>query len=65
MRAMRRHFLCRVNMSKLFCLFRIGLKSAFYATSKFVLTMYFCEALLFQVNRSMRNIKQQHLFDIL
>ena len=44
----------------------VGLKSDFYRTSKFLLTMYFCEALLkiVQVNRSMRNIKQEHLFDI-
>ena len=49
-----------VNMLKLFCSFRFGLKSAFYVTSKFVLTLYFCEPLLITVqeNRSMRNIKQ-------
>ena len=53
-------FLFRVNMPKLFCSFRVGLKSDFYGTSKFLLTLYFCEALLIivQVNRSMRNIKQ-------
>ena len=45
----------RVNMPKLFHSFRVGLERAF-----------FCEALLIivQVNRSMRNIMQQHLFDI-
>ena len=64
-RAMR-SFLFRVHMPKLFCSFRIDLKSDFYETSKFLLTSYFCEALLpiVQVNRSMRNIKQEHLFDI-
>ena len=53
-------FLFRGNMPKLFCSFRVGLKSAVYGTSKFRLTLYFCEALLIiaQVNRSMRNIKQ-------
>ena len=45
MRAMRHHFY---------------LKSAFYGTLKFALTLYFCEPLLIIVeeNRSMRNIKQ-------
>ena len=36
-------FLFRVNMSKLFCSFRVGLKSAFYGTSKFLFTLWFCE----------------------
>ena len=59
-------FLFRVNMPKLFCSFRVDLKSDFYGTSKFLLTLYFYEALLkiVQVNRSMRNIKQEHLFNI-
>ena len=59
-------FLFRVNMPKLSCSFRVGLKSAFYGTSKFVLTLYFCKPLLIivQENRSMRNIKKQNLFDI-
>ena len=59
MRAMRT-FLFRGNIPKLFCSFRVGLKSAFYGTSKFLLALYFCEALLIivQANRSMRNIKQ-------
>ena len=53
-------FLFRVNIPKLLCSFRVGLKSAFYGTSKFVLTLYFCEQLLIivQGNRSMRNIKK-------
>ena len=53
-------FLFRVNMPKLFCSFRVGLKSAFCGTSKFLLTLYFCEPLTITVqkNRSMRNIKQ-------
>ena len=50
--------LFRGNMPKLFCSFRFGLKSAFYGTSKFLLDLYFCEALLVQVNISMGNIKQ-------
>ena len=33
-------------MQKLFCSFTVGLKSAFYGTSKFVLALYFCEPLL-------------------
>ena len=53
-------FLFRFNMPKLFCSFKVGLKSAFYGTSKFVLTLYFCEPLLMiiQENRSMRNINK-------
>ena len=53
-------FLFRVDMPKLFCLFRVGLKGTFYGTYKFLLILYFCEALVIivQVNRSMRNIKQ-------
>ena len=53
-------FLFRVNMPKLFSSFRVGLKSAFYGTSKFVLTLYFYEPLLIivQGNRPIRNIKQ-------
>ena len=58
-------FLFRGNMPKLFCSFRVGLKSAFYGTYKF-LALYFCEALLniVLVNRSMSNIKQEYLFGI-
>ena len=59
-------FLFRVNMPKLFCSFRVRLKIAFYGTSKFVLTLYFCEPLLIivQENRSIRNIKKYHsIFD--
>ena len=33
-------------MPKLFCSYRVGLESAFYGTSKLVLTSYFCEPLL-------------------
>ena len=46
-------------MPKLFCAFRVGLKGAFYGTSKFPLALYFREALLIivQVNKSMRNVK--------
>ena len=53
-------FLYRGNMPKLICSFRVNLKSTFYGTSKFLLALYFCEALLkiVQVNRSMRNTKQ-------
>ena len=53
-------FLFRLNMPKLFCSFRVGLKSVFYGTSKFALVLYFCEPLLIivQENRFMRNIKQ-------
>ena len=53
-------FLFRVNMSKLFCSFGFGLKSAFYGTSKVLFTLCFCEAffIIVQVNRSMRNIKR-------
>ena len=64
MTAMRQHF--RGNMPNSFCSFRVGLKSDFCGTSKFPLTLYLCEALLMivQVSRSMRNIKQEDLFDI-
>ena len=50
-------FLFRGNIPKLFCSFRVGLKSALYGTSKFLIVLYFCEALLItvQVNRSMKN----------
>ena len=54
-------FLFRVNMQKLFCLFRVDLKSAFYGTSKFVLTLYFCEPLFIVEilrNNILRNIKK-------
>ena len=53
-------FLFRVNMPKLFYSFRFGLKSTFYGTYNFVLTLYFCELLLIilQEKRSMRNTKQ-------
>ena len=53
-------FLFRVNMLKLFCSLRFGLKTTFYGTSKFVLTLYFCEPLfiIVQENRSMQNIMQ-------
>ena len=53
-------FLFRVNLPKLFCSFTVGLNSAFYGTSKFALTFYFCEPLLIivQESRSLRNIKQ-------
>ena len=53
-------FLFRGNVPKLFCSFRVGLKSAFYGPSKFLLALYFCDALLIiaQVHRSIRNIKQ-------
>ena len=53
-------FLFRINVPNLFSSFRVGLKSAFYGTSKFVLTLSFCEPLfiIVQENRSMRNIKQ-------
>ena len=53
-------FLFRVNIPTLPCSFRVGLKSSFYGTSKFILTLYFCELLfiIVQENRSMRNIKQ-------
>ena len=62
-------FLFRVNILicfNMFCSFRVGLKSDLYGTSKFLPTLYFCEVLLVivQVNGSMRNIKQEHLFDI-
>ena len=33
-------------MPKLFCSFKVGLKSAFYGTYKFALILYFCEPLL-------------------
>ena len=51
-------FLFRVNTPKVFSAFSVGLKGAFYGTSKF-LALYFCEALLIivQVNKSMRNAK--------
>ena len=51
MRAIRQQLLFRVNILKLFCSFRVGLKGAFYVP---------CEPLLIivQENRSMRNIKQ-------
>ena len=50
----------------MFCSFRFGLMCAFYGTSKLLLALHFCRTLLVivQVNRSMRNIKQYHLFDI-
>ena len=35
-------FLFRIDMPKLFCSFRVDLKSAFYVTSKFILTLYIC-----------------------
>ena len=49
-------FLFRGNIPKLFYSFRVGLKSTFYGTSKFLLALYFFEALLIivEVNRSMR-----------
>ena len=52
-------FLLGGNTPKLFCSFRVGLKSALYGTSKF-LALYFCEALLkiVLVNRSMRNVSK-------
>ena len=58
-------FLFRGNMPKLLCTFRVSLKSTFYGTSKF-LALYFCEVLLkiVLVNRSLRNIKQEYLFNI-
>ena len=33
-------------MSKLFCSFSVGFNRAFYGTSKFLLILCFCEALL-------------------
>ena len=55
MRAMRHHFYLG-NMPKLFCAFRAGLKGTFCGTSKSLLALYFCEALLIivEANRSMR-----------
>ena len=52
-------FLFRVNKPKVFSAYSVGLKGAFYGTSKFLLALYFCEALLIivQVNKSMRNAK--------
>ena len=56
MRGMRHHFylelVCKIVL--------------LYGTSKFILNLYYFEALLIvvQVNRSMRNIKQEHLFNI-
>ena len=68
MRAIRHHYslLFRVNVPKLFCSFSVVLKSALYRTSKFGLTLYFCKPLVIiaQENRSMRNIKQLHVFNI-
>ena len=48
------------NMPKLFCPFRVGLKSAIYGTSKLLLALHFFEVLLIivQVKTSIRNIKQ-------
>ena len=47
-------------MPKLLCSFRVGLKSVFCGTSKFLFILHFGEALVIivQVNRSMRIIKQ-------
>ena len=67
MRAMKHHFY--LECPKLFCSWfkpmvqmvqTNRLKRAFYGTSKFVLTLYFCEPLLIivQENKSMRNIKE-------
>ena len=66
MRAMRHHFYLELICQNFFAHFRVGLKGTFYGISTFVLTLYFCEPLLIivQENRSMRNIKQYHLFDI-
>ena len=44
---MKHHFLFRVSIPKLFSSFRVGSKSA----SKFVLTLYFCDLIVFKENR--------------
>ena len=60
MKAMRHHFYLELIRQKYLRTFRVGfLKGAFYGTSKFLLALCFCEALLVivQVNKSMRNAK--------
>ena len=59
MKAMRHHFYLELIRQKCLRTFRVGLKGAFYGTSKFLLALCFCEALLVivQVNKFMRNAK--------
>ena len=57
-------FLFKNNVPKLFWSFRVGLKSAFFETSEFLLALYFCEARLIIVQvKTLSRQSKNHLYD--